>query len=452
MRREPPLLRTQLLRWLLAPLIALMLAGSAVSYAYALAFAQRAYDRSLVEIARDLSLHLRTTTAGPSLDLPPESRRILMEDPLDFIDFQVLRGDATTIAGTPLPPPPAGPPARQHVYDARHEGVPVRVVQLQVPERGAVIRVAETTVRRTTLAREILASVVLPEAFMLLAAAALVWLGVSRGLAPLETIRREVEARSHRDWRALPAHDVPGEIRPLLQSINDLVARLDNALTLQHRFIADAAHQLKTPVAVLRAQLELALREDDPDRQRQAVEASRAGVERFSRVVSQLLSLARNEPEGAAKVALVPLDLNAVALEAAQAWVPEALRRRIDLGFEGTQAGVTVSGDAARLRELLDNLIDNAVRYSPDGAQVTVRVAASPAPSVSVSDDGPSIPPEERRRVFERFHRLLGTRSEGSGLGLAIADEIARLHGARIELRDDDDGVGNTFSVYFPAP
>ena len=175
-------------------------------------------------------------------------------------------------------------------------------------------------------------------------------------------------------------------------------------------------------------------------------------MERFSRVVSQLLSLARNEPEGAAKVALVPLDLNAVALEAAQAWVPEALRRRIDLGFEGTQAGVTVSGDAARLRELLDNLIDNAVRYSPDGAQVTVRVAASPAPSVSVSDDGPSIPPEERRRVFERFHRLLGTRSEGSGLGLAIADEIARLHGARIELRDDDDGVGNTFSVYFPAP
>jgi two-component system sensor histidine kinase TctE len=167
-------------------------------------------------------------------------------------------------------------------------------------------------------------------------------------------------------------------------------------------------------------------------------------------VVSQLLSLARNEPEAAAKVQLVPLDLRAIALEAAQSWVPEALRKGIDLGFEGPEEPVTIAGDAARLRELLDNLIDNAVRYSPAKARVTVRVSAAGGASVAVSDDGPRIPPGERGRVFERFHRLLGSGSEGSGLGLAIADEIARLHQARIELRDDDDGVGNTFSVYFP--
>jgi two-component system, OmpR family, sensor histidine kinase TctE len=451
MRRETPLLRTQLLRWLLWPLLALMVAGSAVSYGIAASFAEHAYDRTLVEIARDLSLHLSTGVNGPSLDLPAESRRILMDDPVDRIAFEVLRTDGTTIAGERLPPPAPAGNARQEVYDAQLRGVDVRVVQLHVPDRQAIVRVAETTAKRTSLAREILASVMLPEALMVLAAAMLVWIGVVRGLAPLERIRRELEARSHRDWSALPARDVPGELRPLLQSINELVTRLDQALTLQHRFIADAAHQLKTPVSVLRAQLELALREHDPERQRQAVTSSLTGLERLSRVISQLLSLARNEPEGAAKLTLAPVDLNALALEAAQAWVPEALRKRIDLGFEGPEAPVVVAADAARLRELLDNLIDNAVRYSPQDAHVTVRVSGSGPPTVSVSDDGPRIPPEDRRRVFERFHRLLGTQAEGSGLGLAIVDEIARLHGARIELRDDDDGVGNTFSVCFPA-
>ncbi|HRE15155.1 MAG TPA: HAMP domain-containing sensor histidine kinase, partial [Usitatibacteraceae bacterium] len=179
--------------------------------------------------------------------------------------------------------------------------------------------------------------------------------------------------------------------------------------------------------------------------------SANAGLERLSRVVSQLLSLARNEPEAGASVVLQPLDLEALALEAATRWVPEALKKRIDLGFEGAGGRVTVRGDAARLHELLDNLLDNAVRYSRDGGRVTVRVLAAPGPVVEVNDDGPSIPADERERVFRRFHRLLGSGEDGSGLGLAIAREIARLHGASIELRDDADGVGNTFSLVFPG-
>jgi len=149
-------------------------------------------------------------------------------------------------------------------------------------------------------------------------------------------------------------------------------------------------------------------------------------------------------------VTLVALDLNALALEAATEWVPEALKKGIDLGFEGAAGPVAIRGDALRLRELLDNLLDNAVRYTRDGGRVTVRVAASPRPTVDVNDDGPGIPPDEREAVFQRFHRLLGTGQDGSGLGLAIAQEIARLHGGAISLSDDADGVGNTFSLTLP--
>ncbi|HWA37531.1 MAG TPA: ATP-binding protein, partial [Burkholderiales bacterium] len=272
-----------------------------------------------------------------------------------------------------------------------------------------------------------------------------------RGLAPLERLQRALARRSHVDRGPVSAEGVPAEVRPLVSSINELLARLDRALTLQERFVADAAHQLKTPVAALRTQLDVALRERDPARLREGVEAALPGLERLSRLASQLLTLARNEPDAAATVRFAPTDLDALGLEVATQWVPEALKRGIDLGFEGAGAPVLVQADAARLRELLDNLLDNAVRYSREGGRITVRVNAAPAPVLEVSDDGPSIPPEERERVFERFHRLLGTSRDGSGLGLAIAREIARLHGARIALGDDADGVGNTFSVAFPA-
>jgi two-component system sensor histidine kinase TctE len=176
-------------------------------------------------------------------------------------------------------------------------------------------------------------------------------------------------------------------------------------------------------------------------------------VERLSRLVSQLLSLARNEPDAIRSVMLQPVDLNVLALEIATVWVPQALKQGIDLGFEGCEQRLVINGDAGRLRELFDNLLDNAIRYSRQGGAVTVRVTAVPHATVSISDDGPSIPENERPRVFERFHRLLGATSEGSGLGLAIAREIAELHNASIVLRDDDhDGIGNIFSVVFPGP
>jgi len=273
---------------------------------------------------------------------------------------------------------------------------------------------------------------------------------VARGLAPLRHLQQAVAARSHLDLSPVTVEHVPGEVQPVLGAINDLLMRLDAILSYQSRFIADAAHQLRTPVAGLKAHVEVALREEDPAQARQSIAHLYTGVERMSRLVGQLLSLARNEPATVKKIELAPLDLSRLAFDVTMDWVPEAYRKNIDLGFEGGEQHVMVRGDAARLTELINNLLDNAIRYSQPGGRVTVRVEALPSARLSVSDDGPVIPVEERQRVFERFHRLLGTDSDGSGLGLAIVQDIAELHDAAIFLTEDGDGLGNRFTVTFP--
>ncbi|RPJ45584.1 MAG: sensor histidine kinase [Betaproteobacteria bacterium] len=456
---EHPLLRTQLLTWLLVPLFVLLTADTAVSYWIALNFSQRAHDRTLVEVAREVSLHLRGANGDVVLDMPPEARRVLLVDPLDTLHFEVASTDGRHIDGVAIAPADGDAAARRRpaaFYDGMIAGEAVRIVELRldpdtaVRRPGVLVRVAETKFKRNELAREILLSVVLPQVLLILIACIVVWVGVVRGLSPLQRLQRAVAARSDRDRSPVTVDSVPGEVSPLLHSINDLLARLDHVLTLQSRFVSDAAHQLKTPMAALKTQFEVALRETDPQRMRESLEQIYPRLERLSRLVSQLLSLARNEPDAVRAVTMAPLDLDALALDVTTGWVPEALKKHIDLGFEAAGQPVLVLGDALRLRELLDNLLDNAVRYSRDGGRITVRVGATP-PTVDVNDDGPSIPPAERERVFERFHRLLGNAGDGSGLGLAIAQEIVRLHHGEITLREDTtDGIGNTFSVLLP--
>lgn len=449
-----PPLRTQLVRSLLVPLLALLAIDAALSYRVANGFAQNAHDRALVEIARELKLHVHRDGDGLQLDLPDAARRILFEDPQDTLYFELADRDGRRVAGEELAPPPPGaasPRTAETLYDDRVGEQPVRTVQLRVDDvQGAVVRVAETRNKRNRLASDILASVLLPQVLLIAVAAALVWFGVRRGLAPLDQLQRAIAARSYRDRSPLDERGVPGELRPVVTSTNALLARLDNVLTLQSRFIADAAHQLKTPVAGLKAQVELLSRERDAGQIGQISGRLYVGVERLSRLVSQLLSLARNEPDAVRAMAFVPVDVDALVLDIASNWVPVALEHDIDLGFETAGAPVLVNGDAGRLREMFDNLLDNAVRYSRPGGRVTVRVGNAEAPTVSISDDGPSIAEDDRPRIFERFHRLLGS-GDGSGLGLAIAQEIATLHNAAIALADDEhDGVGNVFSVTFP--
>ncbi|MDP3759932.1 MAG: sensor histidine kinase N-terminal domain-containing protein [Ramlibacter sp.] len=455
-----PSLRHKLLAWLLGPLLILLVLDTAFTYWTSVSFSNLAHDRSLHEIAREVALHVKPNGSGPRLDLSPAAEKILLVDQDDRVFYKVTTAGGAVIGGDPQVPAPlklrpdSDKPA---FYGGTLHGEPVRVVAARMPfGEGAasgtvIVQVAETLNKRNRLARDILASVVVPQLILIVMATLAVYMGVSRGLGPLARLERAVSHRSHLDLSPIDVRDVPGEVRPLVDEVNELMLRLGKTLDFQNRFIADAAHQLKTPVAGLKTQIELALREPEPERARHSLAQLYVSADRLSRLVRQLLTLARNEPGAMDALQLKALDLNAFALEISMEWAPQAIKHGVDLGFEGGGA-VIISAEPDRLRELINNLIDNAVRYSRQGGRVTVAVAqaADGQGQLSISDDGPSIPPEERTRIFERFHRLLGGHTEGSGLGLAIVSEIASLHGARITLEEDLDGVGNTFSVIFP--
>jgi two-component system, OmpR family, sensor histidine kinase TctE len=449
-------LRSQLLRWLLIPLVVLFVIDAAGSYFLATRISDRVYDGELTEIARELALHVRRDATGLSFDLESDAERTLLLDDQDRVYYAVHAADRGRIAGNSELAPRTEPGSTSPFFGARVEGNEVRVVQFATNAQGSpgapvVVQVAETLNKRRALAREILADVIIPQLLLIVIAGVFAWIGIARGLWPLQNVRHAIAARSHLDLSPVSTEQAPAEVYPLLQAINDLMGRLDEVLSFQNRFIADAAHQLRTPVAGLKAHIEVALREDDLAHAKHSLAHIYTSVERLSRLVAQLLSLARNEPATVKKVELVAVDLGKLAFDLTTDWVPEAYRKRIDLGFEGTAHEVSIRGDAARLTDLVNNLLDNAVRYTREGGRVTVRVVSQPTPRVSISDDGPTIPQHERGRVFERFHRLLGTHQEGSGLGLAIVREIAELHGAEIVLDDDSDGIGNTFTVCFPC-
>jgi two-component system, OmpR family, sensor histidine kinase TctE len=446
-------LRSKLLRWLLLPLSLLFLVDAVGSYVVARHLSDRVYDSELLEIARELTLHVKPDGGRPAFDLEKDAERTLLLDQYDNVYYFVRTADGTRIAGDARLQPPSHTTPGATFYDAELDGEPIRVVQLDGAANGGAlvtVAVAETRVKRHMLVNEIMLGVILPQLLLIVIAGIILWAGVARGLAPLRHLQQAVAARSHLDLSPVHVPDVPGEVHPLLDAINDLMARLDEILSYQSRFIADAAHQLRTPVAGLKAHVEVALREDDPAQAKQSIAHLYTAVERMSRLVAQLLSLARNEPTTLKKLELAPLDLSKLAFDVTTEWVPEAYGKNIDLGFEGVEPHAMIRGDPTRLTELINNLLDNAIRYSRNGGRVTVRVAAHP-PRVSVSDDGPVIPVEERQRIFERFHRLLGTHAGGSGLGLAIVQEIAKLHDATITLSEDADGIGNAFTVTFPG-
>lgn len=461
MTRTEPRLQSKLLVWLLGPLLALLVLDTAATYWTSLNFSNLAHDRSLQEIAREVVLHVKPDGAGPRLDLSPAAERILLVDQDDRLFIKITSETGAVIGGDPGIGPPPAPVAREgrpFSYDAVLRGMPVRVTAAWLPydegppARNVLVQVAETLNKRQRLAWDIMATAMVPQLLLVLLATGAVYLGVRHGLRPLSRLGRDVSRRSHVDLSPIDASRVPGEVRPLVDEVNELMLRLGKTLDFQSRFIADAAHQLKTPVSGLKAQIELALRENEPQRLHHSLAQLYVGVDRLSRLVQQLLALARNEPGAMDSMQMQSLDLNALALDASMEWVPQALKQGIDLGFEGGDEPLMITADADRVRELINNLIDNAVRYSRPGGRVTVvtRRSADGAPQLSISDDGPSIPVAERKRIFERFHRLLGTNADGSGLGLAIVSEIASLHGASITLEEDVDGVGNTFSVHFP--
>jgi two-component system sensor histidine kinase TctE len=332
-------------------------------------------------------------------------------------------------------------------------GLEIRVAYMfaQVPGmRGAVlVQVAESDNKRRRLASEIIGDVLAAQFFIVPIALLFVWLGLSRGVEPLHELQAGIRARAPDDLSPIDEANVPEEVRPLVRAFNELIARLDASLRAQSRFVSDAAHQMRTPLAGLKMQAEIAMRQRDPVNLQHAMRQIVASADRASHLVTQLLALARADVD--APRPLEPNDLDALARDVARDWVLRAQEREIDLGYEPPAAPAWVQGERLLLRELLNNLIDNALRYSRPGGRVTVRVTGGAEAALEVEDEGIGIPEGERELVFERFYRVLGTDTEGSGLGLAIVRGIATLHGAQVALFPNPRGRGTLARVVFAA-
>jgi len=447
-------LRSHLLRILLPPVAVLLILGTVGAYYLSLDPANEAYDQALIDVAIALGERIHSAEHGLVFDLPGAAEQVLRTDRYDTIYYLVRAPGGDRLAGDAgLPSPPRGAEPEDGViaYDGFYREQELRLVALFVPCDGRIctVQVAETTKKRHTLASNIALAGVVPSAVITLLLLGLVWFGVKRGLTPLEELSREIRARSARDLRPIDAARAPEEARPLVAALNQLFGRVEDASNNQKRFLANAAHQLRTPLAGLQAHTEIALAQGVPDDIRAQLEQVHRATIRTARLANQLLALARAEPGGTRADAVSPVNLRAVVEDAADEWVHRAMAKEIDLGFE--LADAQVAGDALLLREALGNLIHNALEYTQHGGRVTVRTGMrNNQACIEVEDDGPGIPAAEREHVLERFYRVAGTAGTGSGLGLSIVREIAIAHRARMEISSGEGGRGCKVGLTFP--
>ncbi|WP_313633968.1 sensor histidine kinase [Massilia timonae] len=461
-------LRQQLLRWLILPLVALVALNAVSLYRDALEAADVAYDRSLLSSTRALAERVTVKDGKVVANVPYVALDCFETDTLGRIYYKVTGLDGETVSGyDDLPPVPAGVPrsdlypALVRFYHASYNGEPVRIAALLQPVyddsmRGiALIQVGETLDARNALSRDILLNTLLRQAVLVLAVAALVWFAVRLVLRPLMRLKNEVETRPLSDLSTIDQALVHKEVRPLVAAMNGTMARMQDLIASQRRFIADASHQLRTPLAVLKTQAALALRENDPAAMR-AIVASIAGTtDSAIHLANRLLVLARIEHGGGGEKAQ-PVTLALVARQVGLELALPAVQKDIDLALDvEANADTTVVGRELLLHELVANLVDNAIRYTPAGGSVLLWVGRRDERVVlAVSDSGPGIPDAEYDNVLMPFYRAQSTLEAnpgGTGLGLAIVRDVASLHGAALKLGRADAG-GLKVEVIFDAP
>lgn len=436
---RPESLRRGLLQrmgWLLFWFILL---ESVVLYHVTRSYSDEVYDQWLLDSAHAVSQLVRVNDGRVTVELPEATLQAMLWDASDRILFRVDGRDDGLLAGQPeLKVPHDWGRHTVQYTDQAVNGVPMRAVQIERDdiESGHPVRVtvAETLHKRQRLAQRVLATAMgltlLVGLLMVLFARAT----ITRGLRPLVQLTEVIHQRRPGDLTRLP--DVPQarELRTFTDAINGLLAQLDEAVQMQRRFVADAAHQLRTPLAALKVELEHAFREPDPVRHQQALADLRGGIDRLARLTNQLLALARAEPGALSAMGFRDIDLVALAQQTASRFLPRSLAQGADLGFEH-EGAVHVHGDPLLLEELVNNLLDNALRYAGAQAQITVRVETREAQALlTVEDNGPGVSPDELGRLTTRFHRPAGSPAGGSGLGLAIVDEITQRHGGHLLL------------------
>ena len=441
-------LRLRLLAWLLPPLLVVAVVAGGGAYAFLERRLTAAYDVDLGDIARAIAFYVHARDGKISLGFTPQADAVLRADSTDQISYALLDERGALVAGdSALPSPGVLPALQPRFWDATHLGSPVRAVVFDASADGIPVRVVvtETTRKRDRASRDAALSAIIPAALLLIAAVAGIVIGVGRGLGPLDDLRDQLQSRSHLDLHPLDERRIVEELRPLVQALNGMLARLDESQHTQARFIANAAHQLRTPIAGVITQLDLAQGGAGNDKH---LAHAREGAARLARLAHQILSLAAADPRSNPSLPQERIDRAEIVKHRADEWVRMLTARRAEVEFD--LASAPARGDALLVGELAANLVDNAARYG--GKNVTVATRREADRSVlEVSDDGSGIPHGARMHIFERFHRLHNESTEGSGLGLAIVSEIAQRHGAKVDVRDAAGGKGTSVTVSFPV-
>lgn len=452
-------IRRALLARLMGPLVLIMVLGGVSAYGLAQHYSQVVLDQWLYDSAISLANRVKWENGHATVDLPEGAREILEWDTVDRIFYEVISERGERLVGNALIPQPTSQPRLSGpavYYEALLHGSAVRALAVAVPgphDLPILVKVAETRHKRTALASQVLWISVALSLALALVSAAVIWYAIGSGMASMEKAVRDI-CSVHAAAPLSPitmGGDVPVEVHPLVQEINALIGNLSEAHLLNQRFIADAAHQLRTPIATLRVQLEIALREHDAERHTRAVTDAVSELTRMSRTLHQLLTLARaDEKEDAIPLSEGVVDIDLLAREEVERRIDDAVAAGVDLGYAGAGEPVLVQGVHDLLREAVANLVDNALRYGASGGHLTVGVRSA-EPEVYVEDFGPGIAAPERDKVCERFYRVRGSTGDGCGLGLAIVNEIVRRHAGTLVLENGSTGRGLRARLIFPA-
>ncbi len=464
MRHPAISLRKKILRLLLPLMVLLIAIDSAVLHNIAMRGLQKELDAHLLNIATEISedmTEFSEVTKKSINEYRPEAEinNYLLKDDSGKKTYCITNEDGRFLNGDRDLCNIFYHHAKKqnnHFFFTKTNSKKIRVLSYTfnlkdtLETRSLIIRIASTLNYRDELANKILLGIVIPQLLLVFISFIVIFISVKKGLEPLNTLQTAIASRSEQNLNPINLPDSPEEIFKLTNAINGLMLRISNLVSIQNRFIADAAHQLRTPLAGARAQLEVAEQDNRPAVIKSTLPKVQQSLDRLLHTVNQLLLLAKSQPEAISMIKMEAIDLNIVAKEVASEMAPTAIQKQIDLGFECGTTPALIVGNVERLKVLLYNLLDNAIRYTQNNGKVTVSISVTDATvELLVADNGPGIAEDERDKIFERFHRVVGSGEEGSGLGLAIVKEIANLHNATITVLDTEQLAGLQLLISF---
>ena len=463
-------IRSQLLKWLLLPMLLLLLLDSSVLYHYANKLMQDSLDSELISTADEIGEFLEANGKNKIIDLDENAKKDLLKNSTDKTFYNVLDASGNVLIGeAKLKPINAKhsllSKTKPKFYYSELNKQKIRVVLVPAKvliageELNLFIQVAETLNKRAQLRGKILGWILVPQIILIITAGLLLWVGIKKSLNPLLAIDNELAQRTAQDLKPIQLNSVPIEVSKLVSSLNGLIDKLNQAMHSQNRFIADAAHQLRTPLAGIRAQIELSNKTQKVPEIRDRLSKVSLSTERLIHLVNQLLVLAKNQPEAAHLVNFKEIDLVDFVKNIILDFESHADNKNIELSYLGLDEKIMIVGEAARLHDLIYNLIDNAIRYTPSAGKVFAGVTIEGNHAcLVVQDNGVGIEESEQEDVFKRFYRGKESLEFGTGLGLAIVKEIANLHDATIKIQSyavseakSSGIVGTKITVVFPS-